>query len=99
MSDRRHELRQLTLKKGKIRSPGIPVEIDCALLDFSARGTCILLPDAGRVPDTFELTVDPGGERYFCHVAWKSPNKIGASLERQTEPQRPGLDDVRSHIA
>ncbi len=86
MLERRHEPRQLILKTGKIRSPEIPYEIDCAILDFSTGGACILLPDAVRVPDTFELAVDPGGERYFCHVAWKMPNKIGVSFERRAEP-------------
>jgi PilZ domain len=83
MWNRRRQPRQLTLKTGKIHSRDIPSEIDCAILDISDEGARILLPAGVKLSDTFDLTVDPQGESYFCRVAWQLQNKIGVCFKRR----------------
>jgi hypothetical protein len=81
MSERRRAPRQLALKTGKIRALYLPSDIDCAIFNISSKGASILLPIGTRVPDTFQLTIDPGRDDYICRLAWKSGNKIGVSFQ------------------
>jgi len=53
--NRRHP-RYLTLRTGKIECQG--ERIDCAVLNVSAAGACLLVPNAADLPDSFELVVD-----------------------------------------
>jgi PilZ domain len=80
MLDRRQKTRQLTLKTAKINALHVPSGIDCAVLDISEEGACILLPAGAEIPSSFDLAIDFSGERYVCTVAWRSGNKIGVSF-------------------
>ena len=84
MLERRREPRLLTLKTGTIRPAEAPSGIDCAILDIGDGGACILVPTGTELPDTFDLTIDPGRESYSCKLAWKLGNKIGVSFRPRT---------------
>ena len=71
--------RDLTLKTAKIVSDMTATAIDCAILDVSAAGACVLVNDIAAVPDTFELIIDPDGAKRNCNVAWRSGKRIGLS--------------------
>lgn len=75
--ERQREARLLTLKTGKIRLPGGSAVIACAIFDISSNGACILLPKEAELPDSFDLTIDPGGVHHPCELAWKAGHKIG----------------------
>jgi hypothetical protein len=78
--NRRQWQRQLTLKTAKIRSLDLSSDVDCAILDISEGGACILLPAGVSVPDTFDLTMYSGGH-HLCRVTWKAGPRIGVSFQ------------------
>jgi hypothetical protein len=82
--NRRQWQRQLTLKTATISSPVLPSGVDCAILDISEGGACILLPVGVSPPDTFDLSMHSGGQNYLCRVAWKAGPRIGVSFQSQT---------------
>jgi hypothetical protein len=83
MWERRRELRELTLKTGKISSLHPPLDFDCAVFDISDGGASILLPNGAKVPECFNLIIHPKQDIYSCKVAWRSGNKIGVSFQLQ----------------
>ena len=98
--EERLHARDLTLKTAKIVSDMMVTTLDCAILDVSAAGACILVNDIAAVPDTFELIVDPDGSKRSCHVAWRSGNKIGLSwsLPLTSSPITPETANLRTSI-
>jgi hypothetical protein len=69
--------RYLTLATARILA-GDP--IDCAVLNISKGGACLLVTDPTAVPRTFELVVDPGRLRIHCNLAWRSRHRIGVAF-------------------
>jgi hypothetical protein len=80
MLDRRQNSRSLTLKTGKIRSWDAASDVDCAILNISETGACILVPASAAIPDVFRLAVDFDPNAYACKVVWRSGNRIGVSF-------------------
>jgi PilZ domain-containing protein len=72
--------RQLTLNTATILPAGDDSGMDCAVLNFSEGGLCLLVPSPDAVPDEFELIVDPDGARHSCTVMWKSGNRVGVRI-------------------
>jgi hypothetical protein len=79
MDMRRHP-RLLTLKTGKIHFDAAE-SVLCAIFDINDTGACIVVPDAAKIPETFDLAIDPTGTNYTCRVAWRSRYKIGVSFQ------------------
>lgn len=52
----------------------------CIVRDISAAGARLLLPEAGGMPDTFTLALDPGGDPWTCRVVWRSLGEIGVTF-------------------
>lgn len=52
----------------------------CIVRDISAVGARLLLPEAGLMPETFTLTLDPGGDPWTCRVVWRSLGEIGVTF-------------------
>lgn len=74
---RRHP-RFLTLATGRIVNQGDA--IDCAVVNVSVGGACLLVPDAAAVPDVFELVVDPGRIRVRCVGVWRHQHHLGVAF-------------------
>lgn len=74
----------MTLKTGTIRLSGGSSDVACAIFDISSNGACLLLPKAARLPQTFDLTIDDGGLRHACELAWSSGHKIGVWFQAAT---------------
>ncbi len=68
MVERRKHRRTLTFKTGKITRGNEMPALDCAILDISACGSCLLVPEGAEVPPTFILTLDRTGATYTCNV-------------------------------
>jgi hypothetical protein len=81
MPERRQDPRALTLKTATIRSVDIPSDIDCAILDISERGACILVPVGADIPASFELAIDPERTSHACTLAWRAGSRIGVTFE------------------
>ena len=85
MSDGRRHSRALTLKTGKIRLMDRSDDIDCAILNISHGGACILVPAAAELPQAFRLTVDFGGGSHVCEVRWRSGSRLGVEFNEIAE--------------
>ena len=60
--------------------PNEGLAIDCAVLNVSAGGACILVPEGSRVPGSFMLRVDNEAPMRDCKFAWREGCKIGVSF-------------------
>lgn len=78
--DKRKHTRVLVLKTGAIHRGHGEAPIDCAVLNLSASGACILVPNAIPVPPHFELVVDGDGQSHHCEVMWREGGKIGVEF-------------------
>jgi hypothetical protein len=79
-SDKRRHARHLTLRTAKIFSDRSVTGIDCAIVNISDGGACILLSDPGAIPNVFDLAIDNDGNVRGCRVAWRSGNRIGVAF-------------------
>ena len=82
MRERRKSFRELTLKTGKVHIPGGARSVDCAVLDISDGGACVLVPNAAEIPSRFILTLDRSEATYCCEVQWKTRSRIGVRFDR-----------------
>ena len=53
---------------------------ECAVLDLSDSGACVIVASTTDLPDTFELTTDRDGLTRECKVIWRRGNRIGLSF-------------------
>ncbi|MFD2183844.1 PilZ domain-containing protein [Rhodoplanes azumiensis] len=74
---RRHP-RFLTLATGRIVDRDDA--IDCAVVNVSVGGACLLVADAAAVPGVFELVVDPGRIRVRCVAVWRDRHHLGVAF-------------------
>lgn len=68
-------------------------DIDCVVRDISGTGARLRVPDAGAVPERFELLLKATGEYRPTHVRWRRKTEVGISFMperrafgRRTEP-------------
>ena len=80
MLEKRKHPRKLTLKTAKIHFDLEGQERDCAIVDISDGGACILVEAEAALPDVFDLTPDRDGLTRACKVAWRAANKLGLSF-------------------
>ena len=76
---RKHE-RRLTLKTANIHYDSNGNARECAVVDLSDSGACVIVASTTDVPDTFELTTDRDGLTRDCKVIWRRGNRIGLSF-------------------
>ena len=81
MSDKRKHQRKLTLKTGNINFVSSGNERDCAIVDISDGGACLMVENGREIPDSFDLTIGRDGLTRACKVAWRNGHKIGVSFE------------------
>ena len=60
-----------------IIAPNRPT-IGCTIIDLSAGGACLDLPDPGRLPSRFVLL--HAGTRKNCLIMWKKFRRIGVQF-------------------
>lgn len=93
MPQNRKHPRYLTLMTGRIALDGR--WIDCAVLNISASGACLLVQDAAEIPDSFDLTVDRINLRISCRLIWRDAHRVGVAyveVRPLSQPGRPALD-------
>jgi hypothetical protein len=79
--NRRQHPRRPTARSARILLNGDGSAINCAVLNFSDGGVCLLVPSADALPDRFDLVLGSSGTRHACAIAWKSQNKIGVRFQ------------------
>ena len=52
--------------------------IECSVIDISAGGACLQVPDPNALPKRFDLV--HSGTRKKCNMVWKARNRIGVSF-------------------
>jgi PilZ domain len=83
-SDRRQHPRVLTLRTAKL-SWADHEPVDCAVLDISAGGARVLVPEGAKIPDIVALEIDQREESdppRVCKVAWRAGAKLGLQFEK-----------------
>jgi hypothetical protein len=91
-ADQRRHMRRLTLKTATI-SDGSGA-LDCAVLNISADGACLLVADAGLVPEVFELRIDGVPGCRSARRVWINAHRVGVHFVSATKspiiaPRRP----------
>ncbi|RAI44979.1 DUF2336 domain-containing protein [Rhodoplanes roseus] len=76
MTQSRQYPRYLTLKMGQIT--GEELVRDCAVLNVSRGGACVLVSDIESLPDTFSLSFD--GDTRDCSIAWRERHRVGVAF-------------------
>ena len=80
-ADHRRHPRQLILKTGKLDCAGEGGMVDCALLNISRTGACVLVPDASVIPNSVSMIIDGDDQVRRCIVAWRAGARIGVSFD------------------
>ena len=75
---RRVEERVRTLTAAQITRAGRV--IDCVIRDISPKGARLRVPDAGAVPQQFELFLKQSGEYRPAQVRWRRGVEVGVSF-------------------
>jgi hypothetical protein len=52
----------------------------CIVQNISAAGARLLLPEAEDIPETFTLSLHPGGDRWACRVVWRRLGELGVTF-------------------
>lgn len=78
---RRSEERVPTLVSAQITRAGRV--IDCVVRDISAKGARLRVPDAGAVPQRFELFLKATGEYRPATVRWRRKTEVGISFAQE----------------
>ena len=52
--------------------------IECTVVDISAGGACLQVPDPAAIPQRFEMV--HGGTRKKCNIVWRARNRLGVSF-------------------
>ena len=81
MLDKRKSARNLTLRTAKVLVRSPPCSIDCAVLDISQSGACILVPNDVEMPEAFVLQIDHDSQARSCKIAWRNGCRIGLMFE------------------
>jgi hypothetical protein len=77
MSEKRKVSRRRTLLSGTVVFNQHGSVITCVIKNLSDIGACIEVPSPTGIPDTFELSIEPGGRKEACQVAWRSEKRVG----------------------
>ncbi len=77
----RRSERHLTFKSARIVAVNHDYSVECAVLNVSQHGACVLVPVGARVEDRFTLFIDGSDEPHHCAVAWRDGPRIGVSYD------------------
>jgi len=80
LADKRRSERHLTLKTAKITCADETFSLDCAILDVSNHGACILVPKGAPLPEEFTLRLDHDKSLHRCRRAWRKGARVGVSF-------------------
>ena len=80
MLESRRSERHMTLRTGKISVVDEPNQIDCAILNISQSGACILIPTGAVVSEFFELAIDGENAIRDCRRIWRDSSRVGVAF-------------------
>jgi hypothetical protein len=77
----RRSIRRLTFATGRVVGENDAYSVECALLNVSDHGACLLIPDGATTGDRFTLFIDGSDQAHFCTVAWRDGPRMGVSYD------------------
>ena len=80
MLESRRSERHMTLRTGRISVVDEPTQIDCAILNISLSGACILVPASAAISEFFELVIDCEDAIRNCRRIWREGAKVGVAF-------------------
>jgi hypothetical protein len=86
MLENRTSERHLVFRTGRISGSGAPGQIDCAVLNVSGSGACILVPEGTAIGDLVQLVIDREDTVRVCRRVWQQGCKVGLTFIDGTEP-------------
>jgi hypothetical protein len=78
LMEKRNSERHEVLKAGTISFQGASIE--CTVHNISIGGANLEVETRARIPDSFDLTIDPEDGTQHCHVVWRTDRRIGVSF-------------------
>ena len=96
MFRQRSHVRELTFKTGKVTFGENMPGVECAILNVSEGGACILVPEEAEIPAKFRLVIDGEIRIRLCCVRWRNRTRIGLSFEDRTLEGRVLLSESQS---
>jgi hypothetical protein len=61
----------------------------CRVVNISAEGAAIDVPNAAFVPDRFQLMTETDRRVRKCQVVWIQQNRIGVAFEKENDVRQP----------
>jgi hypothetical protein len=80
MDDRRKYPRVDTDEPAYISADGLSIR--CRLLNVSADGAAVEVPDPAHVPSHFQLMTEKDRVLRYCRVIWLKQNRIGIAFDQ-----------------
>ena len=77
----RRSERHLTFMSARIVAANHDYSFECAILNVSQHGACILAPAGAWIQDRFALCIVGSEEPRHCTVAWREGPRIGVSYD------------------
>lgn len=79
--EHRRSNRRLTFATGRIVVENDTHSLECAILNVSDHGACLLIPVGAVTEDRFTLFIDGSDQVRCCTVAWRDGSRIGVSYD------------------
>ena len=92
--DRRREPRLRSLLPGKIVFDSKCTMMDCTVRNISASGARVVMADAYRLRQEFNLRIPHRDEMYRATVVWRKGDFAGFSLSAVKDIERPGSQGI-----
>jgi hypothetical protein len=77
--EHRRSKRRLTFRTRRIVAANDAYCLECAILNISEHGACILVPAGASTGDRFALVIDGSDQHHDYTVAWREGCRIGVS--------------------
>jgi len=93
-SERRREPRLRSLLTGTVVFNAHKATLDCTVRSISAHGAKVVLAEAFRMPDEFELSIPHHDQVHRATVIWRKGERAGLALtdvEKSVHSARPRL--------
>jgi hypothetical protein len=87
--ERRREPRLKTLLSGIIKFDDHTSTMDCAVRSLSAYGARIVLSEAFRIPDAFDLAIPHHDQTHRAEVVWRRGESAGLVLSDVEAREKP----------
>jgi hypothetical protein len=87
--ERRSEPRLRTLLTGRIQFDNHTSTMDCTIRSLSAHGGRVVLSEAFRLPESFNLTVPHHNQTHRAKIIWRRAESAGLALTDIEAPEHP----------